>query len=119
LPPQFIYDTLDSPTDVWMFRQQFINQLAVVSFMNYVMHMANRLPHTIAFARNSGNVVLSDLYMSMLPGIAPAHLGGVVGSSTRCFTGGVWRRPWVVCKAFYWTSLSASRANPEPRLAQR
>lgn len=62
---QFIHETLDSPTDVWMFRQRFINQLAVVSFMNYVMHMANRLPHTIAFARDSGNVVLSDLYMSM------------------------------------------------------
>jgi hypothetical protein len=77
LPPQFIYDTLDSPTDVWMFRQQFINQLAVVSFMNYVMHMANRLPHTIAFARNSGNVVLSDLYMSMLADIH--HLPGPLG----------------------------------------
>jgi hypothetical protein len=36
----------DELQDIWMFRQQFINQLAIVSFMNYVMHMANRLLHT-------------------------------------------------------------------------
>ena len=64
---------METESDVWMFRERFTGQLATVSFISYLLHMANRLPHTIGFVMDTANVMRSDLYMSMLfEGLPPS-----------------------------------------------
>lgn len=51
--------------DFWLFRRQFSYQLASLTFMTFIMHMANRYPHKLSIARNTGNIWGSELIPSM------------------------------------------------------
>ncbi|KAJ1997213.1 transcription-associated protein 1, partial [Coemansia thaxteri] len=50
-----------SPMALWLFREHFSHQLAVVSALSYVVGCSQRTPATLCISRPSGSVCLRDL----------------------------------------------------------
>ncbi|KAK7561566.1 hypothetical protein IWX47DRAFT_824151 [Phyllosticta citricarpa] len=55
-------------SDLWLFRRQFSNQLAALTFITYIMHMNTRYPHKMNISRRTGNIWGSELVPSMAGG---------------------------------------------------
>lgn len=65
--------TYSSFDDFWLFRRQFSYQYAAVTFLTYVMHINNRLPHKISIARRTGNIWAAELTSAMAAGRPVFH----------------------------------------------
>ncbi|KAI9356612.1 hypothetical protein BD770DRAFT_444067 [Pilaira anomala] len=61
---KYMLRTLNSYTDYWMHRKQFIAQYATATFMSYLFNVGHRTPHKITISRKNGNVWMTEL----LPG---------------------------------------------------
>ncbi|GAA5802218.1 hypothetical protein HPULCUR_007681 [Helicostylum pulchrum] len=61
---KYMLRTLNSYTDYWMHRKQFIAQYATATFMSYLFNVGHRTPHKITLSRKNGNVWMTEL----LPG---------------------------------------------------
>lgn len=58
--------TLNSYTDYWMHRKQFIAQYATATFMSYLFNVGHRTPHKITISRKNGNVWMTELLPGMI-----------------------------------------------------
>eukprot|EP00239_Pterosperma_sp_CCMP1384_P010828 CAMPEP_0197867066 /NCGR_PEP_ID=MMETSP1438-20131217/44556_1 /TAXON_ID=1461541 /ORGANISM="Pterosperma sp., Strain CCMP1384" /LENGTH=398 /DNA_ID=CAMNT_0043485685 /DNA_START=424 /DNA_END=1620 /DNA_ORIENTATION=+ len=54
---QFLYKTLAQGNHLWMFKKQFMAQWALSCFLAAILHLGNRTPNKILFAKNTGNVL--------------------------------------------------------------
>jgi transformation/transcription domain-associated protein len=68
LPPsafsKYMSGTIPSLEEYWLFRKHFASQLALNSFLGYIMKVGDRLPYKISFSRSSGHIVFSEFYPS-------------------------------------------------------
>ncbi|KAK8187026.1 hypothetical protein IWZ00DRAFT_456806 [Phyllosticta capitalensis] len=72
VPPTAVLDYFNATypefSDLWLFRRQFSNQLAALTFITYIMHMNTRYPHKMNISRRTGNIWGSELVPSMAGG---------------------------------------------------
>ncbi|KAJ4791719.1 Transformation/transcription domain-associated protein [Rhynchospora pubera] len=59
---QFMYKTLQSGTHLWTFKKQFAAQLALSSFVSYMLQIGGRSPNKILFAKNTGKIFQNDFH---------------------------------------------------------
>ncbi|KAK6922606.1 Phosphatidylinositol 3-/4-kinase, catalytic domain [Dillenia turbinata] len=59
---QYMYKTLLSGKQMWAFEKQFAIQLALSSFMSYMLQIGGRSPNKILFAKNTGKLFQTDFH---------------------------------------------------------
>ncbi|MCL7050221.1 hypothetical protein MKW94_020144 [Papaver nudicaule] len=59
---QYMYKTLVSGNHLWAFKKQFAVQLALSSFMSYMLQIGGRSPNKILFAKSTGKIFQSDFH---------------------------------------------------------
>ncbi|EPS72877.1 hypothetical protein M569_01879, partial [Genlisea aurea] len=59
---QYMYKTLSSGNHTWAFKKQFAVQLALSSFMSYMLQIGGRSPNKILFAKNTGKIFQTDFH---------------------------------------------------------
>ncbi|XP_010548285.1 PREDICTED: transformation/transcription domain-associated protein-like isoform X2 [Tarenaya hassleriana] len=59
---QYMYKTLMSGSHMWAFKKQFAVQLAVSSFMSFMLQIGGRSPNKILFAKNTGKLFQMDFH---------------------------------------------------------
>ncbi|XP_068646622.1 uncharacterized protein [Aristolochia californica] len=59
---QYMYKTLPSGNHLWAFKKQFAIQLALSSFMSYMLQIGGRTPNKILFAKNTGKIFQLDFH---------------------------------------------------------
>ncbi|XAR57979.1 Non-specific serine/threonine protein kinase [Bertholletia excelsa] len=59
---QFMYKTLSSGNHMWAFKKQFAIQLALSSFMSFMLQIGGRSPNKILFAKNTGKIFQTDFH---------------------------------------------------------
>ncbi|KAJ8771163.1 hypothetical protein K2173_023488 [Erythroxylum novogranatense] len=59
---QYMYKTLLSGNHMWAFKKQFAIQLALSSFMSFMLQIGGRSPNKILFAKNTGKVFQTDFH---------------------------------------------------------
>ena len=59
---QYMYKTLLSGNHMWAFKKQFAIQLALSSFMSYMLQIGGRSPNKIYFAKNTGKIFQTDFH---------------------------------------------------------
>ncbi|KAK6924485.1 PIK-related kinase, FAT, partial [Dillenia turbinata] len=59
---QYMYKTLLSGNHMWAFKKQFAIQLALSSFMSYMLQIGGRSPNKILFAKNTGKLFQTDFH---------------------------------------------------------
>ncbi|XLR64513.1 hypothetical protein S83_015185 [Arachis hypogaea] len=59
---QYMYKTLPSGNHMWAFKKQFAIQLALSSFMSYMLQIGGRSPNKILFAKNTGKIFQTDFH---------------------------------------------------------
>ncbi|XP_010526797.1 PREDICTED: transformation/transcription domain-associated protein-like [Tarenaya hassleriana] len=59
---QYMYKTLMSGSHMWAFKKQFAVQLAVSSFMSFMLQIGGRSPNKILFAKNTGKLFQTDFH---------------------------------------------------------
>ncbi|KAL6010355.1 hypothetical protein ACLOJK_000786 [Asimina triloba] len=59
---QYMYKTLPSGNHLWTFKKQFAIQLALSSFMSYMLQIGGRSPNKILFAKNTGKIFQTDFH---------------------------------------------------------
>lgn len=59
---QYMYKTLSSGNHMWAFKKQFAIQLALSSFMSYMLQIGGRSPNKILFAKNTGKIFQTDFH---------------------------------------------------------
>ncbi|ERN04635.1 hypothetical protein AMTR_s00268p00016240 [Amborella trichopoda] len=59
---QYMYKTLPSGNHLWAFKKQFAVQLALSSFMSYILQIGGRSPNKILFAKNTGKIFQNDFH---------------------------------------------------------
>jgi transformation/transcription domain-associated protein len=62
---QAIYRGFGAATQLFMFKRQFVTQLALTSFIGHVMAVAHRSPGNIYFSRSTANI----LHLAFTPGM--------------------------------------------------
>lgn len=77
VPPTIMLDffrsTYPSFDEFWLFRRTFSYQFAALTFMTYVMHMNQRLPHKLNISRGSGRVWGTEAIPSLAVGRPLLH----------------------------------------------
>ncbi|XVE82488.1 hypothetical protein DITRI_Ditri16bG0008800 [Diplodiscus trichospermus] len=58
----YMYKTLPSGNHMWAFKKQFANQLALSSFMSFMLQIGGRSPNKILFAKNTGKIFQTDFH---------------------------------------------------------
>ncbi|KAL7102214.1 hypothetical protein ACP275_08G105000 [Erythranthe tilingii] len=61
---QFMYKTLLNGNHTWAFKKQFAVQLALSSFMSFMLQIGGRSPNKILFAKNTGKIFQTDFHPS-------------------------------------------------------
>ncbi|KAF5735955.1 Phosphatidylinositol 3- and 4-kinase family protein with FAT domain isoform 1 [Tripterygium wilfordii] len=59
---QYMYKTLLSGNHMWAFKKQFAIQLALTSFMSFMLQIGGRSPNKILFAKNTGKIFQTDFH---------------------------------------------------------
>ncbi|KAM6591803.1 hypothetical protein CsatA_014408 [Cannabis sativa] len=59
---QYMYKTLLNGNHMWAFKKQFAIQLALSSFMSYMLQIGGRSPNKILFAKNTGKIFQTDFH---------------------------------------------------------
>ncbi|XP_047310383.1 transformation/transcription domain-associated protein-like [Impatiens glandulifera] len=59
---QYMYKTLPSGNHMWAFKKQFANQLALSSFMSFMLQIGGRSPNKVLFAKNTGKIFQTDFH---------------------------------------------------------
>lgn len=59
---QYMYKTLPSGNHLWAFKKQFAIQLALSSFMSFMLQIGGRSPNKILFAKNTGKLFQTDFH---------------------------------------------------------
>ncbi|KAH9662788.1 non-specific serine/threonine protein kinase [Citrus sinensis] len=59
---QFMYKTLLNGNHMWAFKKQFAIQLALSSFMSFMLQIGGRSPNKILFAKNTGKIFQTDFH---------------------------------------------------------
>ncbi|XP_059293060.1 uncharacterized protein LOC132046449 isoform X1 [Lycium ferocissimum] len=59
---QYMYKTLSSGNHMWAFKKQFAIQLALSSFMSFMLQIGGRSPNKILFAKNTGKIFQTDFH---------------------------------------------------------
>ncbi|KAI8537003.1 hypothetical protein RHMOL_Rhmol10G0301200 [Rhododendron molle] len=59
---QYMYKTLLSANHMWAFKKQFAIQLALSSFMSFMLQIGGRSPNKILFAKNTGKIFQTDFH---------------------------------------------------------
>ncbi|XP_031475658.1 uncharacterized protein LOC116247605 isoform X2 [Nymphaea colorata] len=59
---QYMYKTLPNGNHLWAFKKQFAIQLALSSFMSYILQIGGRSPNKILFAKNTGKIFQNDFH---------------------------------------------------------
>ncbi|XP_075498359.1 LOW QUALITY PROTEIN: SAGA complex/NuA4 acetyltransferase complex subunit TRA1-like [Primulina tabacum] len=59
---QYMYKTLVSGNHLWAFKKQFAIQLALSSFMSFMLQIGGRSPNKILFAKNTGKIFQTDFH---------------------------------------------------------
>ncbi|CAA2966750.1 transformation transcription domain-associated -like isoform X2 [Olea europaea subsp. europaea] len=59
---QYMYKTLFSGNHLWLFKKQFAIQLALSSFMSFMLQIGGRSPNKILFAKNTGKIFQTDFH---------------------------------------------------------
>lgn len=59
---QYMYKILPSGNHLWAFKKQFAIQLALSSFMSYMLQIGGRSPNKILFAKNTGKIFQTDFH---------------------------------------------------------
>lgn len=59
---QYMYKTLLNGNHTWAFKKQFAVQLALSSFMSYMLQIGGRSPNKILFAKNTGKIFQTDFH---------------------------------------------------------
>lgn len=59
---QYMYKTLISTHHMWAFKKQFSVQLALSSFMSFMLQIGGRSPNKILFAKNTGKIFQTDFH---------------------------------------------------------
>ncbi|VFQ99863.1 unnamed protein product [Cuscuta campestris] len=59
---QYMYKTLLSGNHMWTFKKQFAIQLAISSFMSFMLQIGGRSPNKILFAKNTGKIFQTDFH---------------------------------------------------------
>lgn len=59
---QYMYKTLPSGNHTWAFKKQFAIQLALSSFMSFMLQIGGRSPNKILFAKNTGKIFQTDFH---------------------------------------------------------
>jgi transformation/transcription domain-associated protein len=57
-----MYKTLPTCNHLWTFKKQFAAQLALSSFMSYMLHIGARSPNKTLFATNTGKIFQNDFH---------------------------------------------------------
>lgn len=57
-----MYKTLMSGSHMWAFKKQFAVQLAVSSFMSFMLQIGGRSPNKVLFAKNTGKMFQTDFH---------------------------------------------------------
>ncbi|KAI6272293.1 hypothetical protein MCOR27_008404 [Pyricularia oryzae] len=64
---KYVQSAYSDFADFWLFRRRFSYQLALHTFMTYILFIDKRYPHKINIARGSGNIWGSELMSLMAP----------------------------------------------------
>ncbi|CAI9110926.1 OLC1v1011036C1 [Oldenlandia corymbosa var. corymbosa] len=59
---QYMYKTLLNGNHLWAFKKQFAVQLALSSFMSFMLQIGGRSPNKILFAKNTGKIFQTDFH---------------------------------------------------------
>lgn len=59
---QYMYKTLLNGNHLWAFKKQFAIQLALSSFMSFMLQIGGRSPNKILFAKNTGKIFQTDFH---------------------------------------------------------
>ncbi|XP_022879771.1 transcription-associated protein 1-like isoform X2 [Olea europaea var. sylvestris] len=59
---QYMYKTLSSGNHMWAFKKQFAIQLALSSFVSFMLQIGGRSPNKILFAKNTGKIFQTDFH---------------------------------------------------------
>ncbi|KAK2974573.1 hypothetical protein RJ640_016914 [Escallonia rubra] len=59
---QYMYKTLLSGNHMWAFKKQFAIQLALSSFVSFMLQIGGRSPNKILFAKNTGKIFQTDFH---------------------------------------------------------
>ncbi|CAI9763537.1 unnamed protein product [Fraxinus pennsylvanica] len=59
---QYMYKTLSSGNNMWAFKKQFAIQLALSSFVSFMLQIGGRSPNKILFAKNTGKIFQTDFH---------------------------------------------------------
>lgn len=59
---QYMYKTLLNGNHMWAFKKQFAVQLALSSFMSFMLQIGGRSPNKILFAKNTGKIFQTDFH---------------------------------------------------------
>ncbi|GAV88596.1 PI3_PI4_kinase domain-containing protein/FAT domain-containing protein [Cephalotus follicularis] len=59
---QYMYKTLLNGNHMWTFKKQFAIQLALSSFMSFMLQIGGRSPNKILFAKNTGKIFQTDFH---------------------------------------------------------
>ncbi|XP_031399626.1 transformation/transcription domain-associated protein isoform X1 [Punica granatum] len=59
---QYMYKTLHNGNHMWAFKKQFAVQLALSSFMSFMLQIGGRSPNKILFAKNTGKIFQTDFH---------------------------------------------------------
>ncbi|XVF59767.1 hypothetical protein PTKIN_Ptkin07bG0302500 [Pterospermum kingtungense] len=59
---QYMYKTLPGGNHMWAFKKQFAIQLALSSFMSFMLQIGGRSPNKILFAKNTGKIFQTDFH---------------------------------------------------------
>lgn len=59
---QYMYKTLLNGNHMWAFKKQFAIQLALSSFVSFMLQIGGRSPNKILFAKNTGKIFQTDFH---------------------------------------------------------
>lgn len=59
---QYMYKTVSNGNHLWAFKKQFAIQLALSSFMSFMLQIGGRSPNKILFAKNTGKIFQTDFH---------------------------------------------------------
>jgi transformation/transcription domain-associated protein len=59
---QYMYKTLPTGNHMWAFKKQFAIQLALSSFVSFMLQIGGRSPNKILFAKNTGKIFQTDFH---------------------------------------------------------
>lgn len=61
---QYMFRTMDGPTELWRMRKEFTLQIASASFLTYVLALSSRTPSRFHLSRATGQIALSEVLPS-------------------------------------------------------